>query len=240
MGETTVRHYSSIVKFVTSANVACGSHAGSPEIMRGVVALCRRNGVGVGAHPSFEDKEGFGRKAVEMPRKELESLLLHQVGALEAIAAVQSVKVGHVKAHGALYNMAMARRDYAEAIAETCKGLGKILIAPQHSAMAEAGERIGVKVAYEGFADRGYNSDGTLAERGRQGALITSPDDAAERALLMAGGRPFRTVDGKFLSIAVRTICVHGDTPGAGNIARAVRRRLEGGGVRLSPLSEMF
>ncbi|MDG6928583.1 MAG: LamB/YcsF family protein [Nitrososphaerota archaeon] len=228
-----------MVKYVTSASLACGFHGGDPQVMSRAVALCRGNGVSIGAHPSFPDLQGFGRREMVMPKEELVALLVYQVGALEALARVQGAEVYHVKPHGALYNMACTVQDYAEAVAQAAGLLEKVLIAPCGSRMRAAAESARVRVACEGFADRGYLSDGRLAPRAAPGGLVTDPERAAENALKMVDGGRARTLDGGEVEIRVDTVCIHGDTPGAPAIARTVRRRLEEAGVKVRSLREI-
>jgi UPF0271 protein len=165
-------------------------------------------------------------------------MLVYQVGALDGLASSVNTSVFHVKAHGALYNMACKRRDYADAVVRCAKLLGKAVLAPADSMMEVSARASRVKFAAEGFVDRGYLSDGSLAPRGKPGALITDPAEAASRAIQMLDGSALETVDGGRLEIRVQSLCVHGDTPGASSIARAVVRELRSAGFRLVPLQE--
>lgn len=230
----------SLIKYITSANLACGFHGGDPSVTSEAIRLCRENGLAMGAHPSFPDLQGFGRREMELPARDLLNLLLYQVGALEGLASAQGGDVFHLKAHGALYNMACKRDDYARAIAECALEMKKVLIAPGSSAMQKAADSVGVRFAAEGFADRRYQSDGTLTSRGKPGALLTNPQEAAEQALRIVDGSPIKTVDGGTVRVRGITLCVHSDTPGAAEIARAVRRALESGGVQVKTLREIL
>ena len=229
-----------LLRYVTSANIACGYHAGDPNVMAATITVCRKRGVGIGAHPSFPDREGFGRRKMEVHEEKLFHMLVYQVGALDGLARSLNARVFHVKAHGALYNMACRRRDYADAIARCAKVLGKALLAPAGSRMEASARAAGIKFAAEGFVDRGYLSDGSLAPRGRPGALIVDPEEAASRALRILDGSPIEAVDGGRVEIRAQSLCVHGDTPGAPLIAREVVSRLRSAGFRPRPLGEIL
>lgn len=229
-----------LLRYVTSANIACGYHAGNPAVMAATLAACKEMGVGIGAHPSFPDMKGFGRRKMEVDEEGLFQMLVYQVGALDGLARSLNTSVFHVKAHGALYTMACKRRRYADAIVRCAKLLGKTVLAPADSAMEVSARASKVKFAAEGFADRGYLSDGTLAPRGRRGALIVDPAKAAERALLILDGSPIETVDGGTVEIRAQSLCIHSDTPGAVRIARAVVLRLKSAGFRPRPLMEIL
>lgn len=227
-----------LVKLVTSANVACGFHAGDPAVLERTVWLCKENGVQVGAHPGFPDLMGFGRRQMEVKPGELKSYIIYQVGALNGIANSLGVKVLHVKPHGALYNMAWSRKDYAEAIVDAVKSLpyDLILVAPYGSEMHKVAEREGIKVAFEGFAERGYTSEGRLVKRGQPGAVIHDVKEVAERALRMVDEGKVRSVDGKDIEIVVNTICIHSDSPNSDAMAKAIRERFEEAGISVVPM----
>lgn len=229
-----------LFRYITSANIACGFHAGDPVVMRRTVRLAKELGVAVGAHPGFPDLMGFGRRAMELRREELENYVLYQLGALEGVARAEGVELQHVKPHGALYNMAWDREDYAEAIVSAIKLFNPrlILVAPYGSAMHRAAEEIGLAVAFEGFADRNYRSDGKLVPRSHPQALVLNIDEAVERAVRMVSEGRVRTVDGKDIEIAVNTICIHGDSPHAVELAKRLRKRFEEAGIRVAPLRD--
>jgi 5-oxoprolinase (ATP-hydrolysing) subunit A len=229
-----------LLRYVTSANIACGYHAGNPAVMAAIIASCKKKGVGIGAHPSFPDREGFGRRRMEVGEEELFQMMVYQVGALEAVAKSLDSTVFHVKAHGALYNMACKRKDYADAIVRCAKILGKTVLAPASSVMEESAQAFKVRFAAEAFADRGYLSDGSLAPRGKRGALISDPRKAAERAIRMLDGSPIETIDGGMVEIRAQSLCVHSDTPGASRIARALVLRLKSAGFRPKTLREIL
>jgi UPF0271 protein len=224
---------------VTSVSVACGAHAGDSATMEACVAEAERRGVAVGAHPGYPDREGFGRRPMELSDDDLTAALLDQIEALRAVCARHGVPLTHVKPHGALYNQAARdaglARAIARVVAEAADGLALVGLAG--SAMLDAAAREGVAGIAEAFADRRYLADGTLAPRSRADALIEDPAAAAAQALAIVRGDPIETVDGTPLHIEAKTVCVHADTPGAIANVRAVRAALEGDGVRVAPLA---
>jgi len=227
-----------VFKYVTSANIACGFHAGDPNVMRRTVRLAKSLGVAVGAHPGFPDLMGFGRRAMEVKREELVNYIIYQVGALQAFARAEGLELQHVKPHGALYNMAWVREDYAEAIAEALSLINPklILVAPKGSKMEEAALRKGVRVAHEFFLDRNYLPDGRLVPRGRPDAVIKDVKAAVSRALEVLDKGVVRAVDGSEFEVEVHTICVHGDTPHAVEMAKELRKALEEAGFTVAPM----
>jgi UPF0271 protein len=221
-----------LLRVVTSINVACGYHGGDPVVIRRTIQAAAAAGVAVGAHPGFPDLQGFGRRNMQIPAADLAAMLIYQIGAVQALASAAGVSLRHVKAHGALYNMAMADAGLAAAIAEATRVFeGVRLFAPLHSAMAEAGRARGVPVVYEAFLDRGYRRDGTLMPRSEPGALITDPAEAAARSLMMASEGIVGTADGARVTVRPRTICIHSDTPGAAALAAAARSALTSEGI---------
>jgi UPF0271 protein len=224
---------------ISSANVACGFHAGDPGTMRKTVALARAHAVAVGAHPGFQDLAGFGRREMLASPQEVEDLVVYQVGALAAFAAAQGVRLQHVKAHGALYNMACRDRALADAIARAVASVDPtmILFGLPGSSLLEAGLELGLPVAAEAFADRAYLPDGSLAPRSLQGSVIHDPAVVVARVLRMACDREVEAVDGRILRFEADTICLHGDTPGAAALAVAIRTALEDAGVRVAALA---
>lgn len=210
-----------LMPYITSANVACGFHAGSPAVMRSTILLAREHGVAVGAHPSFPDPEGFGRRELQFSPRDVEDFVSYQVGALAAIAAAEGVRLQHVKPHGALFNMAVRDGALADAIARATRAIdpAMILFGLPASEIVAAGARAGLRTAREGFADRAYAADGTLVPRGQPGAVIHEPKEVVERAIRMARGA------------AVDTICVHSDTPGAVDLAARIRGALADAGI---------
>ena len=223
---------------ISSANVACGFHAGDPSVMRRTVALAKSNGVAVGAHPGFPDLVGFGRRELSASPDEVTDMVLYQVAALAGVAASQGVRLQHVKAHGALYNMAVRSRALADAIANGTAAFDRslILFGLSSSELLSAGERAGLRVAAEVFADRAYESDGSLVPRTRPGSVIHDPNEVVSRAIRMVRDRAVVAIDGSLVQLRADTICVHGDTPGAADLARQVRRGLEAAGIAVGPL----
>ena len=226
-----------VMPSVSSANVACGFHAGNPAIMRATVQLSALHGVAVGAHPAFKDLEGFGRREMHVEPAELESLVSYQIRALAQIASEEAVRLSHVKPHGALYNMAARDAGMADAIARAVRAVDPslVLFGLSGSELMAAGERAGLRLASEVFADRGYKPDGTLSPRGTPGAVLTDVAEVARRAVRMATEQAVTAVDGTSVSVRADTICIHGDTPGAAALARAVRQALTAAGIEVRP-----
>ncbi|MCD6324635.1 MAG: LamB/YcsF family protein [Desulfurococcales archaeon] len=227
-----------IFNYVTSANIACGFHAGDPSVMRRTVKSAKLRGVEVGAHPGFPDLMGFGRRGMEVSKEDLINYILYQVGALEGVARAEGVSLQHVKLHGALYNMAWVRKDYAEALAEAVRLINPslIVVAPPYSEMERATREAGLKVAKEFFLDRNYLPDGRLVPRSESNALIRNVSEAVERALKAVSEGVVKAVNGEQLNVEVDTICVHGDTPEAVEMARALKDRLIEAGIKVSPM----
>jgi UPF0271 protein len=221
--------------YVTSANVACGFHAGDPSTMDRTVAAALSRGVHVGAHPGHADKANFGRIAVEIPAEDVEQLILYQVAALDGFVRARGARLSHVKPHGALYHQANEFPDFARAIAEAVRRFDSslVLVGAPGSLLLEAGREAGLPVAGEGFADRRYRPDGTLVPRKEPGALLTDPAEAAEQAVHLARDGWVVASDGSRVGVKPDTICLHGDTPGAATIARSVRERLAAEGIEV-------
>jgi UPF0271 protein len=227
-GVYSLGHDEALMSALTSANVACGYHAGDPGVMRETVERARTHGVAVGAHPGFPDLVGFGRREMRATPREVEDLVVYQIGALAAIAAAQGVRLQHVKVHGALYNMAARDPALAEAIARATASVDRSLIVfgLPASEMVAAADRAGLRAAREGFADRAYQSDGALVPRQLDGAVITDPDAVVSRALAMVRDRAVTAIDGSRVAVEIDTLCVHGDTPGSALLARRIRDAL--------------
>jgi UPF0271 protein len=235
-GAYTIGADADLLRVVTSINVACGFHAGDPSVIRRTVRAAAAAGVAVGAHPGFPDLQGFGRRPMQIPPAELIDMLIYQIGAVQALAAAEGVPLRHVKAHGALYNMAAADEALARAIAEaTAQFTGVALFVLPGSAMASAAAARGVPVVPEAFLDRGYERDGTLTPRSKPDALITDPAAAAARALQIAQEGVVIATDGTRLAIRARTICTHSDTPGGPALVAAARNALEQAGIQVAP-----
>ncbi|CAN7729469.1 LamB/YcsF family protein [Bosea sp. LjRoot9] len=221
---------------VTSANVACGLHAGDPEIMARAFAVARERGVAVGAHPGFPDLWGFGRRRIPFSTGEIERLVAYQVGAAAALAAYAGHRIGYVKPHGALGNIAAEDRGVADAIARAVKAVdpGLAMLAIALTEQVAAGEAAGLAVHQEIFADRGYTDEGQLIARDKPGALITDADEAAGRMVEMVTEGVIITASGKRLPTQIHSICVHGDSDHAVATARRVRQALEQADLRLA------
>lgn len=222
-----------VMRSITSANIACGFHAGDPGVMRETVRRAKEASVAIGAHPGFPDLVGFGRRTMSAAPQEVEDFVIYQVGALAAIAAAEGVRLQHVKAHGALYNMAIHDRGLASAIARAVASFDRslILFGLPDTELLRAGEAAGLKVAAEGFADRAYESDGSLTPRDRPGAVIHDPDEVVRRAVRMAQEGLVSATSGREIPMRVDTICTHGDTPGSHELTRRIREALERAGV---------
>ncbi len=228
-----------ILRWVTSANVACGWHGGDPHVMRATVARAKALGVAVGAHPSYPDHLGFGRRVMQLTRQEARDYMLYQIGALRAFAEALGLRLQHVKPHGAIYNVAVKDRELSLGIAEAVQEAGGdlILVTLPDGETIKAGREVGVRVAREAFGDRAYNEDGTLVSRKLPGSLLTDPEAVAERVLGLVKGE-VAAITGKAIRLEADTICMHGDTPGAAQIARCVREKLEAAGIRPVPMGE--
>jgi UPF0271 protein len=225
-----------LFELISSANVATGFHAGDADSMHAAVSAAKALGVAVGAHPSFWDRENFGRKELNVSAGEVFDAMKYQLGIFQAIASAAGIQPNHVKPHGALYNMAVRDQTLADAIARAIESVDPklILFAPDKSELTRAGETHGLHVAREIFADRNYLNDGWLVPRTRPDALLRDPKEAAERAMRMLREGKVRSVEGGDVEVRGETICVHGDTPGAVEFARELRSRLEHEGVRIS------
>lgn len=224
---------------ITSANVACGAHAGDAQTMRTTVAMAVDHRIAVGAHPGYRDPANFGRTPLEMPPEALLADLARQLDELRVIASGAGARIAHVKAHGALYNQGERDDTIAALIVEAVRRFDEdvVLFAPPGSAMERAARNAGIRVAREGFADRAYEPDGTLRSRRLPASVHTDPSVAAAQAVSIARDRVVRTSDGDTLALEVDSLCIHGDTPGAPSIARAVREALMRAGVEVGPFA---
>src|SRR5258706_993564 len=223
-----------IMPYITSANIACGMHAGDPSVMQKTVQLAKQYGVAVGAHPSWPDLQGFGRREMSFTPDQVESIVIYQIGALAAIAKAEGLELRHVKPHGALYNQAAQDRSLADAIARAVRQFSRavILVGLAGSGLIEAGVQAGLHVANEGFPDRTYRPDGTLISRKEANAVIESSEDIAGHALvLVRNGIHFGEQ-----RVALDTLCLHGDHIHAAENARLVRDTLEKAGIQISAL----
>jgi len=223
-----------LMPFITSANIACGGHAGDPDVMTATVRLAKRHGVAVGAHPGYPDLKFFGRRPMLYSGDEVISLLLYQLGALWAIARGEGVDLRHVKPHGALYNSACADPELAVAVCAAVRRFSTevYLVGLPNSEMQAAAEERGQPFLAEGFADRAYEPNGSLRDRRLPDSMRGEPLDAGKHAVALAGGT-ITAFDGTHINAQVATICIHGDTPGAPEIARTVREALSAAGYRV-------
>ena len=222
-------HDLEILDLVSSANIACGFHAGDAVSIFTTIQAAQERGVALGAHPSFPDRENFGRTEMTMPLAEVYASVAYQIGAFQGLARAAGGRMNHVKAHGALYNMAARDRALAEVIANAVFALDPklILFAPSESELDYAATELGLQTASEVFADRNYLSDGSLVPRSRPDAFVRDPHEAAERIIRMLTDGKVTAVDGTEVSITASTVCVHGDNPEAVIFVRKLRERLE-------------
>ena len=227
-----------IMPHITSANIACGAHAGDTAVMRRTLRLAARHGVACGAHPGFADLAGFGRREIPITAEEAGDLVLYQIGAIAAIANSEGMRLTHVKLHGALYNMAARERALANSMAAAVASFDRSLVffGLAGSGMLDAGRRAGLVVAAEGFADRMYEPDGSLTPRSIPGSVITDTDTVVARAVTMVRDGRVEARSGISIDLRVETICVHGDTPGADRLAAALHAGLEAAGVRVAAI----
>lgn len=228
-----------VMPWITSANIACGFHAGDPTTMRATIALCAQHGVAIGAHPSLPDLQGFGRREMKISPDEVYAQTLYQLGALHALTKAAGTQLHHVKPHGALYNMAARDRALADAIATATRDFDRllILVGLAGRALVDAGCDAGLTIQREGFCDRRYRADGSLTPRSEPGAVIENIDTAVAQAVSIAMRGEAFTVDGKTVRIEADTLCVHGDRANATAFAEHLRRALEGAGVRIAAVA---
>ncbi|WP_315785404.1 5-oxoprolinase subunit PxpA [Bradyrhizobium sp. SZCCHNPS1003] len=229
-----------MIELATSVNVACGFHAGDADIMRRTVEMAKAKGVSVGAHPGYRDLHGFGRRPMPgLKSSEIENLVAYQIGALQAIATAAGHKVTHVKAHGALSNVACEDEMTANAIAKAIKAVDPslIFVVLANSKLVTAGEKANLRMAHEVFADRAYGDDGLLVSRSKPGAVLHEPKQIAERVVRMVQDGAVISVSGKVMKMRTDTVCIHGDTAGAVEIAREVRKALDAAGITVAPFS---
>ncbi|KQR62359.1 hypothetical protein ASF98_15695 [Arthrobacter sp. Leaf337] len=230
-----------LLEVVSSANIACGFHAGDPDIMNATVAECVRRGVSIGAHPSFPDLRGFGRRAMDLTADEVRNDILYQVGALSAFASYHGSGVAHIAPHGRLGNLVATRADYAEAVADAAARINPdLIVLAQDGELADAAALRQLPVAIVGIADRAYEADGTLVPRGRDGAVIHDPSAIVDRTIRMVCEGLIETVAGTDLQIVADTVLLHGDTPGAVQLARQIRAELERAGVTIAPVAQVL
>jgi UPF0271 protein len=228
-----------LLDIVSSANIACGFHAGDPGVMRRVTERAVERGVAIGAHVAYRDLAGFGRRAIDIAPAELSDEVLYQIGALDGFARAAGDRVRYVKPHGALYNTAAVDEEQAWAVLDALRRYDPqpAILCPPDSEMARQAEKIGVTVFTEAFADRAYTAEGALVSRKLPGAVLHDPDAVSARVVRMVKTGKVTSVDGGELSISARSICVHGDTPGAVELARRIRDDLIAADVRIQPFA---
>ena len=245
LGESSKLHSTKndplLLKIVNSANIACGYHAGDKPTMEKTIEISKKNKVSIGAHPSFNDPENFGRKRLNLPSKEIEKLIIDQINILSDIANKAEMKVTHVKPHGALNNMACENYELAKVISESIMRVNKelILLVPTGSQMEKAGKKLGMKIAAEIFADRNYEDDGNLISRSKDNAMITDPEIAKKHIVRMVENQALNCYSGKQIPCEIDSICVHGDGKSAVNTAKEIKAGLIKSGVTLKPLDKM-
>ena len=224
-----------LMPLVSSCSIACGGHAGDDETMRATIQLAKTYGVSIGAHPSYPDRDGFGRRTLEISENELFALLKKQVAALKKIADEEGAAIAHVKPHGMLYNDAASNLPLARLVAAAAEGFA--LVGPPGSALEDAAMQAGLHFAAEGFVDRSYQASGALTPRSQPGAIIPDAAARAAQALAIARGDMIRTAEGVLLSLAIQTLCIHSDSPGAVETAESVRKALQDAGFSIRPFS---
>ena len=230
-----------VIPLISSANVACGYHASDPIVMQKTIAMTKKFGTAVGAHPGFPDLMGFGRRNLSVSPAEAKAYTLYQLGALEAFCRTQGVKMQHVKPHGALYNMAAKDYDLARGICEAIYEFDKdlIVLALSGGELVRAGQDIGLRTALEFFSDRAYEEDGTLVNRRKEGAVITDEDEAIARVVRMIKENKLTAITGKDISIKADSVCVHGDGVKALEFVKKIREKLTEEQIAIKPLSKI-
>ena len=245
LGESSKLHSTEndplLLEIVNSANIACGYHAGDKPTMEKTIEISKKNNVSIGAHPSFNDPENFGRKRLDLPPNEIKKLVIDQINILSDVANNKGIKVTHVKPHGALNNMACENYDLAKVISESIIQVNKelIFLVPTGSQMEKAGKKLGMKVAVEIFADRNYEDDGNLVSRSKSNAMITDPEIAKKHVVKMVQNQAINCYSGKQISCVIDAICVHGDGISAVNTAKQIKEGLIKSGMTLKPLDKM-
>ena len=245
LGESSKLHSTEndplLLKIVNSANIACGYHAGDKPTMEKTIEISKKNNVSIGAHPSFNDLENFGRKRLNLPSNEITKLIIDQINILSDIANKMKMKVTHVKPHGALNNMACENYELAKIISESIMTVNKelIFLVPTGSQMEKAGKKLGMKIAAEIFADRNYEDDGNLVSRSKDNAMITDPEIAKKHVIKMVENQALNCYSGKQIPCKIDSICVHGDAKSAVNTAKEIKDGLIKSGVTLRPLYKM-
>jgi UPF0271 protein len=245
LGESSKLHSTEndplLLEIVNSANIACGYHAGDKPTMEKTIEISKKNKVSIGAHPSFNDPENFGRKRLNLPTSEIAKLIIDQINILSDVANKSGMKVTHVKPHGALNNMACENYDLAKVISESIIQVNKelIFLVPTGSQMEKSGKKLGMKIATEIFADRNYEDDGNLVSRSKDNAIITNPEAAKKHVIKMVENQALNCYSGKQIPCEIDSICVHGDGKSAVNTAKQIKEGLIKSGVTLNSLDRM-
>jgi UPF0271 protein len=242
-GEFKVGNDAEIMPYITSANVACGFHAGDPITMAQTINLAKKHKVAIGAHPSFPDLMGFGRREMQLTSEEAKNYVVYQISALQGFAKTANLNLQHVKPHGALYNMAVREEKLSKAIAEAAKAVDSNLIvfAPPYSTLAKVAAKKGLRVAHEFFADRAYDSDGSLVSRKQPNAIIHEPKKVVERVARAVGEKTVLAIHGEVVNLdEVHTVCVHGDTPNAVELAKNLKKGLIKKGIDVKPVGSFI
>lgn len=245
LGESSKLHSTEndplLLKIVNSANIACGYHAGDKSTMKKTIEISKENNVSIGAHPSFNDPENFGRKRLNLPSSEITKLIIDQINILSDVANKAGMKVTHIKPHGALNNMACENYELAKVISESIIKVNKklIFLIPTGSQMEKAGKKLGMKVAVEIFADRNYEDDGNLVSRSKDNAMIVDPEVAKKHVIKMVQNQTINCYSGKQIPCEIDSVCVHGDGSSAVNTAIQIKEGLIKSGVTLKPLYKM-
>jgi UPF0271 protein len=245
LGESSKLHSTEndplLLEIVNSANIACGYHAGDKPTMEKTIDISIKNNVSIGAHPSFNDRENFGRKRLNLVSNEIKKLVIDQINILSNVANNKGMKVTHVKPHGALNNMACENYELAKVISETILEVNQelIFLVPTGSQMEKVGKKLGMKIAAEIFADRNYEDDGNLVSRSKKNAMITDPEIAKKHVIKMIENQALNCYSGKQISCKIDSICVHGDGKSAVNTAKQIREELILSGITLNPLDKM-
>lgn len=240
-GRWTLTDDASLMPFITDANIACGMHAGDPSTMAETVQLAVRHGVGIGAHPSYPDLQGFGRRWMNLSPREIRDVVTYQIGALQAFATAFQGRLSYVKAHGALYNRAAEDDVTARAVVEGIQRVdpGLVVVVPSGSVFEETARKMGAPVACEVFADRGYDAHGRLVPRQQPGAILDDPDQVARRVWQMITEGRVQAVSGEWVKVQADTVCLHGDHPQAVRLARHLQAYLRQQGVELVPIARL-
>ena len=245
LGESSKLHSTEndplLLQIVNSANIACGYHAGDAQTMGKTIEISKKNNVSIGAHPSFNDPENFGRKRLDLPSNEITKLIIDQINILSDIANKTGIQVTHVKPHGALNNMACENYDLAKVISESIIQVNRelIFLVPSGSQMEKAGKKLGMKIAAEIFSDRNYEDDGNLVSRSKNYAMIINPEVAKKHVIKMVENQTLNCYSGKQIPCEIDSICVHGDGKSAVNTAKEIKASLIKSGVTLKPLDKM-